>query len=362
MFVNQRGKQLSRQGLYKIVQRHARSAGLQDRMSPHTLATPSPPTSSPAAATCARSRRCWATPTSRRPRSTPTSRTTACATSTSRPILGRRSSRRSICRPRPAPKPRSRLRSIPAVGIAHFDDAPSREVRGRSPQRLAGRPWERPPAATVSACEGSRSRAGGWSTPAHEHAAEEEIFYVLAGRGLSWQAERTTEVGAGRLHRLPPRAGAHTLHALEDLEVLAFGPRIDERERSLSPAGAIARRHRLFRIRPQQRATARPSSSSVRSNSARPTFPLRASAPPRSSMSIDVQPDRWDRPRIASTRRDLGDAAGTRDTGLGHVEVDPGQQATPQHCHSMEEEVFVVLAGEGVLLLGDEEVPVRQGP
>jgi integrase/recombinase XerD len=37
VFVNQRGKQLSRQGLYKIVQRHARSAGLQDRMSPHTL-------------------------------------------------------------------------------------------------------------------------------------------------------------------------------------------------------------------------------------------------------------------------------------------------------------------------------------
>jgi integrase/recombinase XerD len=37
VFVNQRGQGLSRQGLYKIVQRHARSAGLEDRMSPHTL-------------------------------------------------------------------------------------------------------------------------------------------------------------------------------------------------------------------------------------------------------------------------------------------------------------------------------------
>jgi len=37
VFVNQRGAGLSRQGLYKIVQRHARSAGLEDRMSPHTL-------------------------------------------------------------------------------------------------------------------------------------------------------------------------------------------------------------------------------------------------------------------------------------------------------------------------------------
>ena len=37
VFVNLRGGGLSRQGLYKIVQRHARSAGLERRMSPHTL-------------------------------------------------------------------------------------------------------------------------------------------------------------------------------------------------------------------------------------------------------------------------------------------------------------------------------------
>ena len=37
LFVNFRGGPLTRQGLYKIVQRHARTAGLADRMSPHTL-------------------------------------------------------------------------------------------------------------------------------------------------------------------------------------------------------------------------------------------------------------------------------------------------------------------------------------
>ena len=37
VFVNLRGAPLSRQGLYKIVQRHAASAGLAQRMSPHTL-------------------------------------------------------------------------------------------------------------------------------------------------------------------------------------------------------------------------------------------------------------------------------------------------------------------------------------
>jgi integrase/recombinase XerD len=37
LFVNRRGGGLTRQGLYKIVQRHARSAGLERKMSPHTL-------------------------------------------------------------------------------------------------------------------------------------------------------------------------------------------------------------------------------------------------------------------------------------------------------------------------------------
>jgi integrase/recombinase XerD len=37
LFVNFRGGSLTRQGLYKIVQGHARTAGLDDRMSPHTL-------------------------------------------------------------------------------------------------------------------------------------------------------------------------------------------------------------------------------------------------------------------------------------------------------------------------------------
>jgi integrase/recombinase XerD len=37
LFVNFRGEGLTRQGLYKIVRRHASGAGLADRMSPHTL-------------------------------------------------------------------------------------------------------------------------------------------------------------------------------------------------------------------------------------------------------------------------------------------------------------------------------------
>ncbi len=37
LFLSRRGRGLTRQGLYKIVQGHARRAGLQEKMSPHTL-------------------------------------------------------------------------------------------------------------------------------------------------------------------------------------------------------------------------------------------------------------------------------------------------------------------------------------
>lgn len=37
LFVNHRGVGLTRQGLYKIIQSHARSAGLSEQMTPHTL-------------------------------------------------------------------------------------------------------------------------------------------------------------------------------------------------------------------------------------------------------------------------------------------------------------------------------------
>jgi integrase/recombinase XerD len=37
LFVNHRGSSLTRQGLYKIIQNHARTAGLAEQMTPHTL-------------------------------------------------------------------------------------------------------------------------------------------------------------------------------------------------------------------------------------------------------------------------------------------------------------------------------------
>jgi uncharacterized cupin superfamily protein len=54
---------------------------------------------------------------------------------------------------------------------------------------------------------------------------------------------------------------------------------------------------------------------------------------------------------VRNERRDLGRAAGSERTGIKHVTVAPGQLSAPPHCHSGEEEIFVVLEGSGTLEL-----------
>ena len=67
------------------------------------------------------------------------------------------------------------------------------------------------------------------------------------------------------------------------------------------------------------------------------------------------------RPRISRVRRNLGLAAGSVTIGLQHVLVTPGKESAPPHCHSLEEEIFVMLGGDGTLVLGDQEISVRPG-
>jgi uncharacterized cupin superfamily protein len=46
---------------------------------------------------------------------------------------------------------------------------------------------------------------------------------------------------------------------------------------------------------------------------------------------------------------------------MRHIRIAPGARGAPHHCHSTEEELFVVLEGAGELRLGDERHPVRRG-
>ena len=51
--------------------------------------------------------------------------------------------------------------------------------------------------------------------------------------------------------------------------------------------------------------------------------------------------------RFASTRRQLGRAAGGVQLGCSLMEVPPGKRAWPAHSHSTNEEALYILSGPG---------------
>ena len=75
----------------------------------------------------------------------------------------------------------------------------------------------------------------------------------------------------------------------------------------------------------------------------------------------DVEPIAIDDGDLRGTRWRLGAAAGATRTGLSRYRLAPGERAMPVHVHGDEEELFVVLDGDGTLELGDEQHPVRPG-
>ena len=113
--------------------------------------------------------------------------------------------------------------------ISHWDDA--RTWRGER-GHIAGT-WRSLTGRSSDAVGVKRIEidAGMWSTPLHLEGAEEEIFYVLGGSGVSLQSEGEEtlayEVGPGDCIVHLPLENAHTLRAGDDgLDVLAFGQRV----------------------------------------------------------------------------------------------------------------------------------------
>jgi uncharacterized cupin superfamily protein len=203
---------------------------------------------------------------------------------------------------------------------------------------------------------------GRWSTPAHVEAGEEEIFFVLAGSGLSWQDGSVYEVGAGDCLVHLPGEEAHTLRAGSDgLDVLAFGQRVWHGNTHLPRAG-------ISWMRP-----AYVEATTISFREGRHPFHREAEAGepevgepqprPPSIVNLEaVEATPWGKgERVRATRRNLGRGAGSIHTGLQHAVVEAGRYGQVPHCHSSEEEIFVVLDGDGVLELGEEEHQVRPG-
>jgi uncharacterized cupin superfamily protein len=249
-----------------------------------------------------------------------------------------------------------------ANGITHFDEAPDR-VREHGHIRARWTFLGEGAGSVGVGLRRIRIPAGGWSTPVHEHGREEEIFYVLAGTGLAWHAGRTAPVGPDDCIVFLARTGGHTLHAQsEELDVLAFGPRVQDESLAFARIGASIVGSRFVDTIPAASPERIPTQFIREAALGPPELPPDPGPRPRTIVSLaDVEPRTVERPRIARTRRNVGLAAGSRTTGLQHVDVVPGMLSAPLHCHSLEEELFVVLAGGGTLLLGDDEFEMRPG-
>jgi uncharacterized cupin superfamily protein len=194
------------------------------------------------------------------------------------------------------------------------------------------------------------------NTPPHAHGAEEEVFYVLAGSGLLWQDGEVCEVSAGDCIVHLADEEAHTLKAGPDgLDVLAFGMR-EYVETCYHPHS--------------RRAWA--GATIVAADGPGDMFafdaeagPLRWAAPAQRFANVvnaaDVEELESGEGDCGSVWRHVGAAAGAVRTNLNIGRCAPGKLQYPPHCHSAEEELFVVLAGSGSCLVGDDEHAVRAG-
>lgn len=65
--------------------------------------------------------------------------------------------------------------------------------------------------------------------------------------------------------------------------------------------------------------------------------------------------------RFGATVTPLGRHVGLKGLGAMHVEVAPGKRAFPFHNHLGNDEMFVILEGEGVYRFGEADYPVKAG-
>ena len=249
--------------------------------------------------------------------------------------------------------------------ISHWDDV--RTWRGER-GHIAG---------TWSSLTGRASRSVGlkriqidpgmWSTPLHVEGAEEEIFYVLAGSGVSvqWEGEGDPvgyAVAAGDFLVHLALESCHTLQAGPDgLDVLAFGQRTLANGITWLPRAGVAWLGETWAP-----VGAEEDHPWTREAAAGPPEVGELSPRPTTIVNVaDLEPAERDGATVGRRVRYAGREAGSVRTGIRHAEVLPGKLSAPPHCHTLEEEIFVVLEGDGQLLLWNkgvvEEHPVRAG-
>ena len=226
------------------------------------------------------------------------------------------------------------------MGLAHWDDVEQhRRAKGEMDAT-----WQRlGDAAGTKGVGLNRVRVapGKLPTPPHSHGASEEVYYVLGGAGLAWQDDQVHEVRPGDcvIHRADELE--HTFIAGPDgLDYLVFGTRHPTEIGWLPRSGAVR-----FGWPWVEGRTDDPWDLEAEAAAARVR---------RAGDAAAEHPQRRRGRARALRRRDVG-AAATRErsdqAGFHWERLDPGSRGSVPHCHSEEEEIFVMLEGEGTLHL-----------
>ena len=242
------------------------------------------------------------------------------------------------------------------MGVAHWDEVDSR--RSAKGEMDAEWQWLGRAAGTRGVgVNRVRVAPGRLPTPPHSHSASEELFFVLGGSGLAWQDGAVHEVRPLDCVIYRPDGMEHTFVAGPDgLEYLVFGTRHPTEFGWLPRSGAMrfgwpwveGRQDNPWDIE----ATAAP-------------LEYGEPAPrPENILNVDeVEHERW-HDRI--TTAPLATRERSTLAGLHWEKLAAGHRGSVPHCHSTEEEVFVILEGTATLELwpheGDvEETPLRPG-
>jgi uncharacterized cupin superfamily protein len=221
------------------------------------------------------------------------------------------------------------------MGVAHWDDVESHHNAKGEMDAVWQRLGDAAECRTVGLSR-LRIAPGKLSTPPHSHSASEEIVYVLAGSGWSWQDEQAFEVRAGDCIVHVADHEEHTLRAGDDgLDVLIWGTRHPIEFGWLPRSGAV----RIGWPWVQGR-TDDPWDVEAQ---AEPLDFSNVSPRPKNILNVD---DCADFPEDIHSK-ELAGTAGSVASGLNWLDLKEGEHSSVPHCHSTEEEHFVVLEGEG---------------
>jgi uncharacterized cupin superfamily protein len=237
------------------------------------------------------------------------------------------------------------------MGLAHWDDVEwHHRAKGEmdaSWQFLGG------PAGTVGVgVNRVRVAPGKLPTPPHSHGASEEVYFVLGGSGLAWQDGSVHEVRQGDCVIQTADHFEHTFIGGPDgLEYLVYGTRHPVEFGWLPRSRAIRIGWPWAEGRDDDpwdiEATV-------------PPLEVGEPAPrPENILSVDeVELETWGDKGVTAP---LATRERSNLAGFHWERLNPGQTGAVPHCHSEEEEVFVILEGSATLQLLPSPLRAERG-